>query len=152
MLPKQRDEQKNNFLLTPIDPSSVALRLALRYPSSRHSLNSPRPTVGRGEGGVPSRLHVTPIRKQHPLVFWDEVCVATRHNQGRRRREQPFTYLEPGVNLNPGQISEEVTIPPAKQAPPKLAERLIPVTELEPLARASFPVGFLRMNSPKLEH
>ena len=36
---------------------------------------------------------------------------------------------------------EEVTIPPARPVPPKTNERLIAVSELDPLARGSFPVG-----------
>jgi hypothetical protein len=36
---------------------------------------------------------------------------------------------------------EEVLLPPAKTIPPKLNERLVPVPELEPLAKGSFPVG-----------
>jgi antiviral helicase SLH1 len=41
---------------------------------------------------------------------------------------------------------EEVIVPPAKPVPPRVAERLIPVNELDPLARGSFPVSlsFLR--------
>ncbi|KAG6911722.1 hypothetical protein DXG01_007972 [Tephrocybe rancida] len=34
---------------------------------------------------------------------------------------------------------EEVIIPPARTVPPKASERLLPVSELEPLARESFP-------------
>ncbi|EIW61251.1 Sec63-domain-containing protein [Trametes versicolor FP-101664 SS1] len=40
---------------------------------------------------------------------------------------------------------EEVTLPPAKTVPPRATERLIPVTELEPLARGSFP-GYTSLN------
>lgn len=36
---------------------------------------------------------------------------------------------------------EEVTIPPARPVPPKTYERLIPVSDLDPLAAGSFPVG-----------
>lgn len=36
---------------------------------------------------------------------------------------------------------EEVIIPPAKTVPPRESERLMPVSELDELARGSFPVG-----------
>lgn len=35
---------------------------------------------------------------------------------------------------------EEVTVPPANVVPPLHSERLIPVTELDALAKGSFPV------------
>ncbi|KAH9940596.1 Sec63-domain-containing protein [Amylocystis lapponica] len=40
---------------------------------------------------------------------------------------------------------EEVIIPPAKAVPPRLTERLIPVSELDPLAQGSFP-GYTSLN------
>ncbi|KAI9000894.1 Sec63-domain-containing protein [Trametes punicea] len=40
---------------------------------------------------------------------------------------------------------EEVVIPPAKTVPPRASERLIPVSELDPLARGSFP-GYTSLN------
>ncbi|KAI0033767.1 Sec63-domain-containing protein [Vararia minispora EC-137] len=40
---------------------------------------------------------------------------------------------------------EEVTVPPAKAVPPRHNERLILVTELDPLARGSFP-GYTNLN------
>ncbi|KAF8528771.1 Sec63-domain-containing protein [Hysterangium stoloniferum] len=40
---------------------------------------------------------------------------------------------------------EEVTIPPARPVPPQTSERLIPVTELDGLARGSFP-GYTSLN------
>lgn len=36
---------------------------------------------------------------------------------------------------------EEVVLPPAKTVPPREFERLIPVSELDELARGSFPVS-----------
>lgn len=36
---------------------------------------------------------------------------------------------------------EEVIVPPAKTVPPRASERLVPCSELPPLAKASFPVG-----------
>jgi antiviral helicase SLH1 len=44
------------------------------------------------------------------------------------------------MDLIVAQAYEEVTIPPAKPVPPKVNERLIPVSELDPLAKGSFPV------------
>lgn len=35
---------------------------------------------------------------------------------------------------------EEVTVPPARPIPPRISERLISVSELDPLAKGSFPV------------
>ncbi|KAJ7507670.1 Sec63 Brl domain-containing protein [Mycena galericulata] len=40
---------------------------------------------------------------------------------------------------------EEVIIPPARPVPPRATERLIPVSELDPLARGSFP-GYTSLN------
>ncbi|KNZ73815.1 Putative helicase mug81 [Termitomyces sp. J132] len=40
---------------------------------------------------------------------------------------------------------EEVIVPPAKTVPPKASERLLPVSELEPLAKESFP-GYTSLN------
>ncbi|KAF7352893.1 putative helicase mug81 [Mycena venus] len=40
---------------------------------------------------------------------------------------------------------EEVIIPPARPVPPRVTERLIPVSELDPLARGSFP-GYASLN------
>ncbi|RPD67035.1 Sec63-domain-containing protein [Lentinus tigrinus ALCF2SS1-7] len=40
---------------------------------------------------------------------------------------------------------EEVTVPPAKSVPPRASERLISVSELDPLARSSFP-GYTSLN------
>ena len=36
----------------------------------------------------------------------------------------------------------EVIVPPANMVPPRGAERLIPVAELEPLAKGSFAVSY----------
>lgn len=41
---------------------------------------------------------------------------------------------------NVAQDYEEVIVPPAKPVPPQASERRIPVSELDPLARGSFPV------------
>lgn len=40
---------------------------------------------------------------------------------------------------------EEITIPPARATPPRATERLIPVSELDALAKGSFPVCFRRL-------
>ncbi|KAH9850708.1 Sec63-domain-containing protein [Lenzites betulinus] len=40
---------------------------------------------------------------------------------------------------------EEVVLPPARTVPPRASERLIPVSELEPLAKGSFP-GYTSLN------
>jgi antiviral helicase SLH1 len=42
------------------------------------------------------------------------------------------------------QIASEVIIPPANAIPFKLKERLIPISELDPLAAGCFPVSALR--------
>lgn len=47
--------------------------------------------------------------------------------------------------LNYLQDYEEVVIPPAKPVPPRETERLIPVSELDPLAKGSFP-GYTSLN------
>lgn len=45
-----------------------------------------------------------------------------------------------GRNPKP-QEWEEVTIPPARAVPPRLTERPVKITELDPLAAGSFPVS-----------
>lgn len=45
---------------------------------------------------------------------------------------------------------EEVVIPPAKTVPPRGSERLIPVSELDELARGSFPVKRPHASKSKL--
>ncbi|PVF94776.1 putative RNA helicase [Serendipita vermifera] len=55
-------------------------------------------------------------------------------------------YLLPiGTTRNHFEDYEEVTVPPAKVVPPKPSERLIPCTELPPLAKGSFP-GYKTLN------
>ena len=44
------------------------------------------------------------------------------------------------LTVYPIQEYEEVTVPPARVVPPRASERLIPVAELDPLAKGSFPV------------
>jgi antiviral helicase SLH1 len=39
------------------------------------------------------------------------------------------------------QISSEVIIPPANPIPMKLKERIIPISELDPMAAGCFPVS-----------
>lgn len=47
---------------------------------------------------------------------------------------------------------EEVVIPPAKTVPPRASERLVPVSELDALARGSFPVSeFMYPNQSQLK-
>ncbi|THH33662.1 hypothetical protein EUX98_g543 [Antrodiella citrinella] len=50
--------------------------------------------------------------------------------------------LPMGTTRHFGEEYEEVIVPPAKALPPKLHERLIQVSELDPLASGSFPVKF----------
>jgi len=38
---------------------------------------------------------------------------------------------------------EEVIVPPARSVPPKPTERLIPVAEMNPLAKGCFPVSLV---------
>ncbi|KAL4241461.1 Sec63-domain-containing protein [Abortiporus biennis] len=55
-------------------------------------------------------------------------------------------YLLPiGTTREYHEEYEEVTVPPARPVPPKTSERLIPVSELDPLARGSFP-GYSSLN------
>ncbi|KAI0068945.1 Sec63-domain-containing protein [Artomyces pyxidatus] len=55
-------------------------------------------------------------------------------------------YMLPmGTTRRQEEDYEEVTIPPAKVVPPRAKERLIPVAELDPLAKGSFP-GYKSLN------
>ncbi|OBZ76331.1 putative helicase mug81 [Grifola frondosa] len=55
-------------------------------------------------------------------------------------------YVLPiGTTRNNYEDYEEVVIPPAKAVPPRMSERLIPVSELDPLAKGSFP-GYTSLN------
>ncbi|KAG9014090.1 hypothetical protein FRB90_005597 [Tulasnella sp. 427] len=50
-----------------------------------------------------------------------------------------------GTTRQTDELCEEVVIPPSRPIPPKIDERLIPVSELEPLPRNSFP-GYTTLN------
>nr|GAT54051.1 predicted protein [Mycena chlorophos] len=55
-------------------------------------------------------------------------------------------YLLPlGTERHMWEDHEEVIIPPANPVPPRITERLVPVAELDPLARGSFP-GYTTLN------
>ncbi|KAG6840440.1 hypothetical protein C0991_006705 [Blastosporella zonata] len=55
------------------------------------------------------------------------------------KKSQKFFPMSKSLIPSSHQEYEEVIIPPAKTIPPKASERLLPVSELEPLARESFP-------------
>ncbi|KAG8899961.1 hypothetical protein FRB99_006340 [Tulasnella sp. 403] len=50
-----------------------------------------------------------------------------------------------GTERHDNEFYEEVTIPPSRPIPPKATERLIPINELDPLARGSF-LGYTSLN------
>ncbi|KAG9002686.1 hypothetical protein FRB94_003721 [Tulasnella sp. JGI-2019a] len=57
----------------------------------------------------------------------------------------PKKLLPLGTTREEDEIMTEVVIPPARPIPPKLTERLIPVSELDELARGCFP-GYASLN------
>lgn len=61
----------------------------------------------------------------------------TRHDYEARMH----ILLQYKHNWHLCQDFEEVILPPAKPVPPKASERLISVSELDPLAKGSFPVN-----------
>jgi hypothetical protein len=56
-------------------------------------------------------------------------------------RSALYTYHESYFHSG-FQKYEEVIVPPAIPVPPKVTERLIPISELDPLAKGCFPVSF----------
>lgn len=54
------------------------------------------------------------------------------------------SMLPEGTTRTDNEVSEEVVIPPPNQIPPKIGERLVPVSELDDLCKPSFPVRLVR--------
>ncbi|GLB33685.1 putative sec63 Brl domain containing protein [Lyophyllum shimeji] len=74
------------------------------------------------------------------------VYSSTQLSQGNILSQFGSKYMLPiGTVRNMHEEFEEVIIPPAKTVPPKAFERLLPVEELDPLARQSFP-GYTSLN------
>ncbi|KDQ64892.1 hypothetical protein JAAARDRAFT_241277 [Jaapia argillacea MUCL 33604] len=66
--------------------------------------------------------------------------------QGNILSQYGSKYLLPmGTTRQEYEHFEEVIIPPAKPVPPRLTERLLPITELDQLARGCFP-GYATLN------
>ncbi|KAI0638306.1 Sec63-domain-containing protein [Trametes polyzona] len=66
--------------------------------------------------------------------------------QGNMLSHLGTRYMLPiGTTRKDHEDYEEVIIPPARTVPPRALERLIPVSELDPLARGSFP-GYTSLN------
>ncbi|KAH9943329.1 Sec63-domain-containing protein [Epithele typhae] len=74
------------------------------------------------------------------------VYTSSSITQGNMLSHTGQRYMLPlGTTRNHFEDWEEVTIPPARMVPPRVSERLIPVAELDPLARKSFP-GYASLN------
>ncbi|KAJ7129808.1 Sec63-domain-containing protein [Mycena epipterygia] len=68
------------------------------------------------------------------------VYTSTPMSQGNVLSQFGSKYMLPlGTVRQTYEDFEEVIIPPAKPVPPRVTERLIPVSELDPLAKGSFP-------------
>ncbi|KAI0832546.1 Sec63-domain-containing protein [Trametes gibbosa] len=66
--------------------------------------------------------------------------------QGNMLSHLGTRYMLPlGTTRRETEDYEEVVLPPARTVPPRASERLIPVSELEPLAKGSFP-GYTSLN------
>ncbi|KAI0352820.1 Sec63-domain-containing protein [Trametes cingulata] len=66
--------------------------------------------------------------------------------QGNMLSHLGTRYMLPlGTTRRETEDYEEVVIPPARTVPPRASERLIPVSELDPLAKGSFP-GYTSLN------
>ncbi|KAJ7638696.1 Sec63 Brl domain-containing protein [Roridomyces roridus] len=74
------------------------------------------------------------------------VYTSTLMTQGNVLSQFGSKYMLPmGTVRDMDEQFEEVIIPPARPVPPRVTERLIPVSELDPLARGSFP-GYTALN------
>ncbi|KAJ7179883.1 Sec63 Brl domain-containing protein [Mycena crocata] len=74
------------------------------------------------------------------------VYTSTPMSQGNVLSQFGSKYMLPlGTVRQTYEDFEEVIIPPAKPVPPRVTERLIPVSELDPLAKGSFP-GYTSLN------
>ncbi|KAI0335591.1 Sec63-domain-containing protein [Cubamyces sp. BRFM 1775] len=122
---KQREE--TSFHLDQLDPAEARRRMeeALRA-------NAERPLFTGTAHDAPEVL---------PHVYTSASVV-----QGNMLSHLGTRYLLPmGTTRRDYDDYEEVTIPPARTVPPRASERLIPVPELDPLARGSFP-GYSSLN------
>ncbi|KZP00099.1 Sec63-domain-containing protein [Calocera viscosa TUFC12733] len=76
---------------------------------------------------------------QYPHVYTSGAAGAMLSATGSR------FILPIGTTREDGEEAEEVIIPPAKPVPPRVGERLMPVSELDNLARGAFP-GYKSLN------
>ncbi|KAG8892618.1 hypothetical protein FRC00_011820 [Tulasnella sp. 408] len=74
-----------------------------------------------------------PEAEVYPHVYTSSVNQSLTSSYGTK------FILPLGTTRHTDELCEEVTIPPSRPIPPKLDERLIPVAELDPLPRSSFP-------------
>ncbi|KAJ6629115.1 Sec63-domain-containing protein [Mycena sp. CBHHK59/15] len=83
---------------------------------------------------------------QAPPEILPHVYTSTPMAQGNVLSQFGSKYMLPlGTIRQPHEDYEEVIIPPARPVPPRSTERLIPVSELDPLAKGSFP-GYTSLN------
>jgi antiviral helicase SLH1 len=126
-----------HWRLLPIDRSSLAQRSVFEI-SRLWKLNS---------------VHQVPDAEILPHVYTSASMTSNNVlSSSRTKYILPIgterKYFEVGIfassqqrMLTYKQDHEEVIIPPAKVVPPRISERLIPCSELPPLAKQSFLVG-----------
>ncbi|KAJ9110457.1 hypothetical protein QFC19_001583 [Naganishia cerealis] len=104
-----------------------------------------------GERRVSPRIQPTPLQKLNALAYqavqeeeqypnvYKSASTSSALSYGGRMA------LPMGTQTRETDITSEVVIPPANPIPPKLKERLIHITELDPLAAGCFP-GYTTLN------
>ncbi|KAJ6509919.1 Sec63-domain-containing protein [Mycena vitilis] len=114
------------------DVSSLSAEDARRRMEESFRKNAARPLFSGTADAAPEIL---------PHVY-----TSTPMAQGNVLSQFGSKYMLPlGTVRRTEEEFEEVIIPPARPVPPRVTERLIPVSELDPLARGSFP-GYTSLN------
>ncbi|KAG8920164.1 hypothetical protein FRC01_000892 [Tulasnella sp. 417] len=80
-----------------------------------------------------------PEAEVYPHVYTSSVTQSVTSSFGTK------FILPLGTTRHVDELCEEVIVPPSRPIPPKIDERLIPVAELDPLPRSSFP-GYTTLN------
>ncbi|KAJ7068154.1 Sec63-domain-containing protein [Mycena amicta] len=132
-LGKQLDDlRKLRAGTTSTDFSSLSAEDARRRMEEGFRKNAARPLFSGVAEAAPEVL---------PHIY-----TSTSMVQGNVLSQFGSRYLLPmGTTRQTHEEYEEVVIPPANPVPPRTNERLIPVAELDPLARGSFP-GYSTLN------
>ncbi|KAF7301385.1 hypothetical protein MIND_00703700 [Mycena indigotica] len=127
-LKKSRAKSTNHS----VDYSSLSEEDARRRMEESFRKNAARPLFSGVAEAAPEVL---------PHIYTSSSMV-----QGNVLSQFGTRYLLPmGTTRETHDVYEEVVIPPARPVPPRATERLIPVTELDPLAQGSF-TGYSALN------